>query len=168
MHAILTIIGGAHPHQLLLRLPTLIGRSLEADLKVGVSTVSRQHCEIYEFEHELVVNDLGSSNGTFVNDERIEGPTFLSPGDELRVGGVTFRADYELPESPAVAPRSSSLGDGLPIESEFAALTSSELSPQSSHIQMTHTDQGSFIAIEEEVAEAPDDSKLNEFLQGLG
>ena len=46
----------------------------------------------------LVVNDLGSSNGTFVNGESIDEPTFLFPGEQLQIGKVVFEAEYEAPE----------------------------------------------------------------------
>ena len=36
-----------------------------------------------------MIEDLGSSNGTFVNDRRIDGPTALEPGDTIKLGGTT-------------------------------------------------------------------------------
>ena len=99
MDAFLIVVEGAKPGKVRLKLPTIIGRSAEADVKVRNSQISRQHCEIYEFEGELAVRDLDSSNGTFVNAERITEPTFLGPGDELQVGPLTLRADYQ-PQAP--------------------------------------------------------------------
>jgi hypothetical protein len=101
MDAKLRVINGAKPAIIRLRLPTVIGRSSEAHLKVRNSQVSRKHCEIDQYEGELVVRDLGSSNGTYVNDHRIVETTFLSPGDELRIGPLRLRAEYELAEPVA-------------------------------------------------------------------
>jgi predicted component of type VI protein secretion system len=56
--------------------------------------VSRQHCELYENGGQLMVRDLGSLNGTFVNNQRVtESP--LPPGELLTIGTVTFRAVYD-------------------------------------------------------------------------
>jgi predicted component of type VI protein secretion system len=56
--------------------------------------VSRQHCELYEADGQLMVRDLGSLNGTFVNNQKVsEAP--LPPGELLTIGTVTFRAVYE-------------------------------------------------------------------------
>lgn len=92
MKAKLEVVSGAKPACLEIRLPTVIGRSNTAKVKLRGSTVSRQHCEIYEYEGQLVVRDLDSSNGTIVNGHRIEAPTFLTPDDLLTVGPVTLRA----------------------------------------------------------------------------
>jgi len=103
MDAKLRVVDGAKPAIIRLRLPTVVGRSNAATLKVRNSQISRKHCEIDEYEGELVVRDLGSSNGTFVNNQRISEMTFLSPGDELRVGPLTLRAEYEMAEPVATS-----------------------------------------------------------------
>jgi predicted component of type VI protein secretion system len=60
--------------------------------------VSRQHCELFETNGRLMVRDLGSLNGTFVNNERIS-EAALPPGELLTVGAVTFRAVYSVQEA---------------------------------------------------------------------
>ena len=55
--------------------------------------LSRRHAQISLTSGQLVVEDLGSSNGTFVNDVRIEGPTGLEPGDEIRCGSTTLTVE---------------------------------------------------------------------------
>ncbi|MBU0616582.1 MAG: FHA domain-containing protein [Planctomycetes bacterium] len=69
----------------------ILGRRPDCDLRIPTRDVSRRHCEIGpgEKRSELIVRDLGSSNGTFVNDKRIA-ETKLNPGDRLTVGPVTF------------------------------------------------------------------------------
>ncbi len=78
-----------------LNTPVVIGRSRQADVTIGHPLVSRRHCEITEGdENLLVVEDLGSLNGTFVGDHRIDSPVYLEPGDYLTIGNITFQALY--------------------------------------------------------------------------
>ena len=62
-----------------------IGRAPRADFIVDVALVSRLHCRLTATNDSLEVEDLKSTNGTFVNDKRIERAT-LASGDRLRVG----------------------------------------------------------------------------------
>ena len=98
MEAKLRIVDGARPATIRLKLPLTVGRSKTAQLKVPHSQVGRSHCEIYEESGMLVVHDLGSSNGTFISGERIDEPTFLLPGESLKIGKVLFEAEYDAPE----------------------------------------------------------------------
>ena len=73
MRAKLVVVGGdTKTREVELRLPAILGRGREATLTLPHPLVSRQHCEIMETEGALVVRDLGSLNGTFVANERIE------------------------------------------------------------------------------------------------
>jgi pSer/pThr/pTyr-binding forkhead associated (FHA) protein len=102
MDAKLVVVGGeARVTEVQLKLPTIIGRGRAAGITLPHPLVSRQHCEIYEEQGRLVVNDLGSLNGTFVGDQRINEPTYLLPGELLTVGTVTFRAAYALANGKA-------------------------------------------------------------------
>jgi pSer/pThr/pTyr-binding forkhead associated (FHA) protein len=102
MDAKLVVVGGeARVTEVQLKLPTIIGRGRAAGITLPHPLVSRQHCEIYEEQGRLVVNDMGSLNGTFVGDQRINEPTFLLPGELLTVGTVTFRAAYALANGKA-------------------------------------------------------------------
>lgn len=68
---------------------TVVGRQEGCQLRIPIAGVSRKHCEIVVQGGSIVVRDLGSSNGTFVNQERVrEQP--LAPGDLLSVGGQVF------------------------------------------------------------------------------
>jgi pSer/pThr/pTyr-binding forkhead associated (FHA) protein len=97
MEAKLVVVGGeARVSEVQLKLPMIIGRGRNAGLTLPHPLVSRQHCEIYEKDNRLLVNDLGSLNGTFVGEKRITEPTPLLPGELLTVGTVTFRAVYEI------------------------------------------------------------------------
>lgn len=68
---------------------TVLGRRQDCELRIPTRDVSRQHCALLIEGDKLTVKDLGSSNGTFVNDKRVA-ETRLAPGDRLRVGPVTF------------------------------------------------------------------------------
>ncbi len=69
----------------------LIGRAKECALRAGSEAISRRHCAIIRREKSWTVRDLGSRNGTHVNDERITKEVPLKDGDELRVGPLKFR-----------------------------------------------------------------------------
>lgn len=64
-------------------------------MTVPHALVSRRHTEVFEKEGRLFVRDLGSLNGTFVNNKKIEGDQQLDPNQLLTLGNVTFRAVYE-------------------------------------------------------------------------
>ncbi|MFA7235616.1 MAG: FHA domain-containing protein [Phycisphaeraceae bacterium] len=68
---------------------TVIGRKNTCDLRIPLSSVSRQHFKIERDGDKLTLRDLGSSNGTYYNNERVL-EAQLEPGDQLRVGPVTF------------------------------------------------------------------------------
>ena len=90
IEAKLIVVEGAREAEISLKLPTIIGRSGEAALKVRTSVVSRKHCRLYEKNGGLYVEDLNSSNGTFVNEEKITAVTPIATGDFLTVGPVTL------------------------------------------------------------------------------
>ncbi len=69
----------------------LIGRAKECALCAGSEAISRRHCAIIRREQGWTVRDLGSRNGTHVNDARITTEVPLKAGDELRVGPLKFR-----------------------------------------------------------------------------
>ncbi len=68
----------------------VIGRNPDADLRLPLPSVSRRHCEIVLDEKSLRARDLGSSNGTYLNDMRLSSETELSPGDTIGVGPCRF------------------------------------------------------------------------------
>lgn len=95
MDAKLVVVSGeAQASEYTLSLPTIVGRSRSADIKIGHPLVSRKHCELFESEGQLAIRDLGSLNGTFVGESRISDATVVPPGGMLTVGAVTFQAIY--------------------------------------------------------------------------
>lgn len=71
---------------------TTFGRALDCDVVVEAENVSRWHCTIMACAEGVVARDDGSTNGTFVNDERVNGERLLAPGDLVRMGSVVFKA----------------------------------------------------------------------------
>ncbi|MDB6037634.1 MAG: rsbU 1 [Verrucomicrobiales bacterium] len=69
---------------------TIIGRSTGVPVKLEGSNISRRHARILCKGSSYLIEDLGSSNGTFVNDRRVNGPTPLTQNDVLRIGSYSF------------------------------------------------------------------------------
>jgi serine phosphatase RsbU (regulator of sigma subunit)/pSer/pThr/pTyr-binding forkhead associated (FHA) protein len=67
-----------------------IGRGIRNDFDLDERSVSREHAELLIDEQRVRVQDLGSSNGTWVNGKRVTGAVDLQAGDEIRFGSVTF------------------------------------------------------------------------------
>lgn len=67
-----------------------IGRAAPADVIIGDARVSRIHCLVEQVDGQLRVTDLGSTNGSFVDGERVTGPTPLEVGSILRVGNTVM------------------------------------------------------------------------------
>jgi len=83
---------------------SIVGRSRLAQVHIPESTVSRQHARILLSPiGEVTVEDLGSSNGTYVNSEKIEGRRRLSDGDRIHVGDAELRVRIVAPVAPAEA-----------------------------------------------------------------
>jgi hypothetical protein len=71
---------------------TVVGREVGLGLSLaGETTVSRRHATIVRTGPTVVVQDAGSTNGTFVNGTPATGPVALKPGDALQFGSVRFR-----------------------------------------------------------------------------
>ena len=69
-----------------------LGRTLDNDIRINHPGVSTSHCEIRWLNDEVIVRDLNSTNGTFVNGQRIA-ESHLTPGQILRVGDVEMFLD---------------------------------------------------------------------------
>jgi len=76
--------------------PTVrVGRGPGATLRLGDVTVSRFHAELRYVEDGWMLRDLGSMNGTCVNDRRITTTVRVRPGDRVSFGAVTFTLTYQ-------------------------------------------------------------------------
>jgi pSer/pThr/pTyr-binding forkhead associated (FHA) protein len=67
-----------------------IGRHSSCQLAIRREDISRRHAEVRYEDNRFVIRDFGSTNGTFVNERRLEGVRALSPGDRIEVGSSTI------------------------------------------------------------------------------
>lgn len=80
---------------------TTIGRIEDNNFQIAEPSVSSRHCEILLHGNDVVVKDLNSTNGTFINGEKIT-ESVLKPGQTLRLGNIELR--LEAPGAPAAPP----------------------------------------------------------------
>lgn len=73
--------------------PIVIGRSPGADIVVGDDFVSGKHARVTLVGDGAVLEDLGSTNGTILNGQRISVPQTLRPGDVIDVGSARLKVD---------------------------------------------------------------------------
>lgn len=85
---------------------TVVGRREDCDFRIPLGEISRKHCKLIKDDQTLRVEDLGSSNGTFHNGERVQSCE-LAPGDTLQVGSVAFVVQI----------------DGAPVDDELQPVT---------------------------------------------
>lgn len=111
---------------------TIIGRREDCDLQIPLTEVSRKHCRVVKEGDALRVEDLGSSNGTFQNGQRVQ-EAVLQPGDYVQIGPVLFAVQIEgkpgidqiQPPQPVAIPHSP--GD---FDSPQAATVAPAASPE--------------------------------------
>jgi hypothetical protein len=68
----------------------LLGRGDQADIVLEDSFASSSHARLVPRGDVIVLEDLGSTNGTYLNDEPLRGPQPLHPGDRIRIGDSDF------------------------------------------------------------------------------
>ena len=74
--------------------PRTVGRGPRADFVVEAALLSRVHCRLLATQTELTVEDLSSTNGTFVNDRRVS-QSALQTGDRLTLGRLELAVSHE-------------------------------------------------------------------------
>ena len=83
----------ASPREIILsEFPVELGRGADADIRIDDRWLSRRHCRLNQLDGNLLVQDLGSRHGTYVNGQAIS-ECKLAPGDELRIGLTHFMAE---------------------------------------------------------------------------
>jgi pSer/pThr/pTyr-binding forkhead associated (FHA) protein len=109
---------------------TTIGRVEDNAFQIPEPSVSSHHCEIILRGAEVVVKDLGSTNGTFINGQQVTGESVLKPSQILRLGNVEIRLEDEtkapppkkLPDQTMVIPQGVKLGPETATGTKAVAL----------------------------------------------
>ena len=106
--------------------PMTIGRSAECDIAIPVEEISRRHALVKPNASGLQVEDLGSSNGTFINNKRVQAGQ-LNPGDELRLDQVRLilvapGMEIQHMQQKAPAPEAASAGGNAGLMKAIAGV----------------------------------------------
>jgi len=80
---------------------TTVGRVEDNTFQIADPSVSSHHCEVLLRGSDVAVNDLNSTNGSFIEGQQITSETVLKPGQILRLGQIQMR--LEVPGAPAAA-----------------------------------------------------------------
>jgi pSer/pThr/pTyr-binding forkhead associated (FHA) protein len=116
---ILEIVEGADSgRQVTLGTPLEIGRDQSTDIALDDEQASRRHARVSAQGDLALLEDLGSTNGTYVNGQPIEGPRVLRPGDKIRVGltVIELRTAQEVQSQPSAVlpvPQVTQLSQGI-------------------------------------------------------
>ena len=100
-------------------LPCVIGRGKYCDVTIVHHLISRKHCEIYEEEGRVRARDLGSLNGTFLNDVGIGQGETLRSGSVLEIGRL--RLKIEFPEASGDTTESEGTEDSIELVDELVS-----------------------------------------------
>lgn len=82
-----TLAGQRYP----LESPKVVGRSDDADVVIDDSYASEFHLRVGVQDGEVMLNDLGSTNGTYLNGRRVTVPTVIAKGDSIQIGKTIFQ-----------------------------------------------------------------------------
>jgi len=138
----LKVLAGANSGQEV-KLPApkfFIGRAEDCHLRPKSDLISRHHCVVLVEDALVAVRDLGSRNGTFVNDEPVAGERELRAGDKLRVGPLQFEivivevpVAKKRPKVTSVKDAASRTASGAPVskgDDDVSHWLSDETSPE--------------------------------------
>ncbi|QDT65435.1 FHA domain-containing protein [Calycomorphotria hydatis] len=112
IQAELKVVGGKHAGKMI-PLPKgkfLIGREKDCHLRPSSELISRHHCVFNLDDYTVRLRDLGSTNGTLVNEKRLQGETVLSAGDHVVIGPLHFEV-VTTEVSAEAAPTTQSMHD---------------------------------------------------------
>ena len=107
MQTVLRVVGGKNDgREIKISVPRfIIGRGDTAHLRPSSDLVSREHCEILIGDGAVIINDLKSRNGTFVNGQQLEGTHVAKSGDSLRIGRLQFEVVIDPAKAGAKKPK---------------------------------------------------------------
>lgn len=75
-----------------------IGRGADADVRIEDRFASTIHCRVYSRGNTYYVEDMNSTNGTYLNGSQVKGEAPLQDLDELAIGDTTFRFELSIPD----------------------------------------------------------------------
>src|SRR5262245_24018390 len=89
----LVVVGGVNEGKAIpITVPQFaIGRDPQCQLRPASPSISKRHCAIFVKGKQVLIRDFGSTNGTFVNGQLVEGEVPLKDGDAIKVGPLDFR-----------------------------------------------------------------------------
>lgn len=107
MQVVLRVVGGKNDgREITIAVPRfIIGRGDTAHLRPASDLVSREHCEILFGDGKVVINDIASRNGTFVNGKQLTETHVAKSGDSLRIGRLQFEVVIDPVKASAKKPR---------------------------------------------------------------
>ncbi len=73
----------------------VLGRGERAEIRLEDPFASSRHARVYEQGNIVVIEDLGSTNGTYLNEELLQTPRPLHPGDRVRIGDSEFTFEVD-------------------------------------------------------------------------
>lgn len=96
---------------------TAVDLGRDAEVPIEDTTVSRRHVQLAPASNGLLVTDLGSTNGTFVDGERLTTSVLLGPGDHARIGATTLRVvdGAQLPPAASAGRTTTASSLGTPV-----------------------------------------------------
>ena len=98
----------------------IIGREPGTDILISSSVVSRTHARLSKHEYGYLIEDLGSTNGTFINDRKLDQPYLLNSGDQIHLG-QSIRLVYESSKTRGFETQfevaETMIGEEIPISS---------------------------------------------------
>lgn len=141
---------------------TIIGRKEDCDLRIPLAEISRKHAIIMVSGETVTIRDLGSANGTYLNNKRIAEQE-LSPGDHIVIGPVVFtvqingqppevrpvqtRLEARTPAGKTVMPQAAGSAAGVAAESDV--FTQDDEDPISALEALASTDDTATIDLDD-------------------
>src|SRR5262245_15328301 len=104
--SLLVLTSGKQAGKILeIKLPQfLIGRDPQCQLRPASPLISKRHCALIQREGKAFVRDFDSTNGTFLNEEQIQGEVELHHDDQLKIGPIQFTVQLDAEADSAPTP----------------------------------------------------------------
>lgn len=103
--SLIVVTGTTAGKEIPIRLPEfIVGRDPGCHLRPASPMISKKHCSFILQGEQVLLKDFGSTNGSFVNDQKVEGETFLRDGDVVKFGPLTFKVKLQATAVMAAAP----------------------------------------------------------------